>query len=201
MKTYKELVEEAKGYLEKIDSYQYKVASMALQACQIRHGGKSTHIYTMADFARDTGMKAKTLSAWVTIYRDVLLPVGKPAPTKEEWKHGARTANLLKTQRSVDNRANGKVGTRDAYKKEVPVQKVKELFNKISSGENNIGKFERVYSSSGYNNSLLKDIRLSDIPDGKLIRLMEWLDQSSDIINDHLTSMRKKDKQTHPRVH
>ncbi len=81
-------VSEAKGILKKIKDYKRKVAIIALEVCDIRHGGISHNIYTITDFASDIGMNRKTLSEWIQTVKierstGIKIPEGKIKETRD----------------------------------------------------------------------------------------------------------------------
>jgi hypothetical protein len=192
MKSYEDYVLRAREILNKLECYQAHIAQMGLEVCQIRHGGKSNGFYTIKDFAHDIGMSSKTLSNWISIYRDVLTKIGVNNPTPEQWAAASKTCNYLKTQRTEINREEGKPGTRNAFKKKVPSGSIKKIFDEIAGGEGETIKLERIYSQVLHSRSVLLAMDLSKVDSLKLARVMEWLDECSDHINNHLTASRAK---------
>lgn len=195
MKNYDDYVQEARMILGQISQQKSKIAQMAIDVCQIRHGGRSDSYYTISDFAEAIGLPTKTLQNWIYIYRDVLVKIGITDPTEKEWAVASKTCDYLKTQRTVENLASGSVGTRRAYKQDVKRESVAKVFEDISQGSNSdLLKFERIFSSVRFNHTMLTSMDLKEIDQGKLVMVMNWLDGSSDVINDFLTNLKKSQK-------
>ncbi len=76
-------IEEARPWVKKLCSDRLEVAKIAIRACRIKQGGgahwsKFEGVYTLKRFAEEVGVNYKTLSGWVSAYRNVIskLPEG-----------------------------------------------------------------------------------------------------------------------------
>jgi hypothetical protein len=130
---YNELVREARGHLGKIEFHKSMVAKLALSACTIKHGGKSTGFYTLTDFAKDIGMNFKTLSNWVQIQRDVLDRVGIENPTKNEFDKASKAVNYMRIERRINNEKNGTENSKKEYNSGVTAKHVMDIFNRVET--------------------------------------------------------------------
>lgn len=72
-KKWKENIEEAKTIIGAKNYSQMEIARLCLEVCEITRGGnsKSDGFFTIKRFAKESGITAKTLSAWVCVYRNV----------------------------------------------------------------------------------------------------------------------------------
>jgi len=145
----------------------------------------------MKDYALDIGANPKTLSNWVAIYKNVLVKIGIEDPTIDEWRKARKVSNVLKTDRIIENKKNNAVGTRGAYKKSVPSNRVKNLFDSIEE-KPFIGELNTITASAKYIKDVLKKRDLSIAPESRLLHLMEVLDDASEFINDHLTKVKRR---------
>lgn len=190
---YKNYVALAKKELKKIEGHQIRICQYALKVVTIRHGGKSNGYYTIKDYANDIGMPSKTLQNWLLIYRNVAMKLNKPITTNKEFEKARKINDALKHVRALDNKSNDRVGTRDAYKKEVPAIVVQSLYDGLEDGTKPfLVEFTRLVSAAKHNLHILKKRDLSIIEDNHLLVLMQILDESSDIINNHLTNKKKR---------
>ncbi len=187
-KSYNQYVEEAKGFLKNIEETKFKISKLALEVCQIRHGGISTQYYTLKDFAGDIGMKPKTLQNWVRIYRDILLVCEKPNPSPTDWKNAGKVENILKNKRTVSNKEEGTQGTLSQWNKKVPKSTINDIFSSIESGEEQDLNLNRLYRQSKHCKFLLSKIDMGASDRSTLIEIMSDLDIVSDTINDYLSS-------------
>lgn len=72
-KLWHECVTEAKGLLQKYKDIRWQVVDLALKCCIIHHGGRvSTNRFTLANFAKEIGLPAKTLNEWVRLKTNIL---------------------------------------------------------------------------------------------------------------------------------
>lgn len=187
--SYQEYVNRAKNLLGQIDAYQAKIAQMAMEVCEIRHGGKSDAYYTLTDFANDIGINRKTLSSWVHTYRDVLLKSDIRVPSDKDWSNALLVSRFLKTEREIINKEDNSSGSKKAFKKSIPKERVKEIFTKVSNGEfEEIRIIESIYSTSRYFKNVFGNIDFSKCDRKKLLQIMENLDRVSDAINEYLTA-------------
>lgn len=82
-KQFEKLVREARQYYGKTEGYRFKIAKIALEACDIVLGGRSPdNRFTATRFAKAIGMEPHTLLEWTRIYRLVVLKL--PLATQEQ---------------------------------------------------------------------------------------------------------------------
>lgn len=188
----KRIVNEIKDIDKKIYAYQMDISKMAIAVCNIRHGGISRDIYTIKNYAADIGLPYKTVQNWVAVYRNVVVKLDKEVRTKKEWSDARVTNDVLKEERRNINKEDGKSNTRHAWKKHVPNKKVQRIYNNISENVNAFMRdFLRSSGSAKHILYLINNNDLSLINDRELLALMETLDKTSDIINEHLTEKQK----------
>lgn len=182
-------VKQGKRLLEEIGTYQAEIAKMAVEVCDIRHGGKTKEkIYTMKDFAQDLGMKPKTLQGWVATYRDVVVKAGIEIKDVKDWGAATKTNNALKKERTLQNKLIGAPKKKGSYKKGVAASKVKSLYESIRADEKPfITELVNLTQSAKHIKFILGKRDLNIAEDAKLTDLMNILDSASDLINDHLT--------------
>ncbi len=65
-------VREARGLYLKLDQNRFKIAKLALEACDMRHGGDRDRRFTVKKFAMALGLYHKTLYEWIAIKRQVV---------------------------------------------------------------------------------------------------------------------------------
>lgn len=190
---YQQYVTEGRRLVQKIETYQLELSILATKVCEIRHGGISNNIYTMKRFAEDIGLHPKTLSNWVAIYRHVIKKGDIKVESKQDWEKARRVHDKLKEERVNINREAGKPGTRHAYKKDVPKDKILKLYSEIDE-KPFVNEVTRAIQSAKHIKYLMSTRDLSIVESARLSELMELLDQSSDIINDYLTAQWAKGK-------
>lgn len=163
---------------------------MALEVCEIRHGGISDKYYTLTDFSTDVGINRKTLSSWVHTYRDVLLKSDIKRPSEKDWSNALAVSRILKTEREMVNKDNGTPGGRGAFKKDISKERVKDIFIKVSTGKaKELVSLENIYSSSRQLKKAITSLDMSMCDRSKLIHIMENIDIASDVINDYLSGV------------
>lgn len=104
-KSYTDLVEDAKVLLHHVALYRLKIAKMALKACDIRHGGRSTGYYTLTDFAKDIGCHRKDLSEWVLTYKRVARHLESKIKTDADFNAARRVSDKLAKEVSILKKA------------------------------------------------------------------------------------------------
>lgn len=97
-KTYQELVNEAKVLLTRTSLIKMKIAKLALQACTIRHGGRSGNLYTLSKFATDVGVSRKQLSNWCLTYKNVVHHIEDVVLKEEDWISACRVHALITSE-------------------------------------------------------------------------------------------------------
>ncbi|MEE8150623.1 MAG: hypothetical protein V3T43_02765 [Nitrosomonadaceae bacterium] len=169
-------VAKAKKYLASIDElkqkigvYQADIAEMALEICTIRHGGISNDIYTIKDYAKDIGMNFKTLQNWVSAYRNVVPIVGRDKINcQKDW------SDVRKTSRDPRVREDG--------------TRVGEVFAEYVNNEKPfLTEFNSTNAGVKHLKYMLGKRDLSMVNFEQWLKLMQELDNCSDIINEYLT--------------
>ncbi|MDD0853028.1 hypothetical protein HBN50_07965 [Halobacteriovorax sp. GB3] len=172
--TYQEYVKGAKELLSQIDSYQYKIAEMAMAVCQIRHGGRSEGYYTLTEFSNDIGMNRKTLSEWVHAYRDICLKIDLRTPTQEEWSKANKVSRLLKSELATEKSNNNTQKSKSNSRKDVSKERIQKIYNEITNDPfDTISKFERIYESTLFASKTINKIDLHKISNQKLRRTLK----------------------------
>ena len=193
-KDYLNYVSLAKRELKQIEGHQIRICEYAMQVCTIRHGGQSHGYYTITDFANDIGMPSKTLSNWLLTYRNVVKKLEKPITTTKEFEQARKVESYLREERIVKNRINEKpTGSKYASKQPVSDEKVRSIYSQLSNGDRPFeGEFAVMLRGCKHALSVLQKRDLNIIEDDQLAYLMSVMDQASEIINQHLTTKKKK---------
>lgn len=184
MSKYQELVESAKNIMLQIECYQAEIARLALEACEIIRGGfKAEHEskYTLKDFATDTGVEYGALRNWVQVYRDVLVKVDLPKPTKKEWEKGQKTLVAMK------DLVEEKTLRRGGYKSNIPKAQVKELYREISENPEESMAAHNALRYANMIRSTLAKIDLNTQNAALLSQLLNTLNPVTTKVADHLT--------------
>ena len=198
---YNQAVKEAKALLvqikeleKKIEAHQFSICKLALEVCEIRHGGISTNVYTITDFAEAIGMNKKTLQNWIACYRKVVLKLeeGVFEETDKDWSAARKTQrDVLEFERSA-RKEMGLSGTRQKPLK-VSDAIINDTFKKYKSNEKPfVGEFRNAIASEKHLKFLLGKRDMSLITDAQWVELMEILDHNSELINQYLTKKKKK---------
>jgi hypothetical protein len=193
--SYDDFVGMGKELLKRIDSYQARIAFYACKICDIRHGGPSGKYYTLTDYARDIGLPQKTLANWTRTYRHVIEKLGIPIEKidKETWKIAARVDERMSWDVRRINNSNNSPKSKQSYKDKVSIQEVQRLWKEESDDLPSFHSELRRWITNLQAISVnIKKRELSLAHDGDLLELMRLLDDSSDVINDHLTKKKKK---------
>lgn len=184
---YNELVETAKQIMLQIECHQAEIAKLAMEACEIRRGGNDDRKYSLIDFSKDTGIDHGSIKNWVAIYRDVFLKIEKSSPSAQEWKHGSRTHNAMRTLVD-DQTAKGR-----GYKSQLPKEKVSKLFDEVSGG--NPEESLAAHQALRYANMIrvtLGKIDLSTQNTQLLSQILNTLVPVTSKVSDHLTKNVKR---------
>lgn len=133
-KIYSELVDEAKALLEKRELIKLQIAKLAMEACTIRHGGRSDSLYTLTDFSKDVGIPFKRLSDWVMVYRIVVSKIPEEIKTEKDWNRARKISESITKTRTLLNKVSGKKGSKKEGKKELETSKAEilEMFRHFS---------------------------------------------------------------------
>ncbi len=78
---------------------QMKIASLAMEVCEITHGGGRKDIYTIKRFAKEVGINQSTLSNWLSVKRMVFDKMPKNISAQATY------AQLLDVARVIDSNA------------------------------------------------------------------------------------------------
>ena len=94
-------VDRARNIVGKISTHRLEIATLAIEACDIKHGGgshwsKFKGIYTIKRFAEDIGVCAKTLSNWVRVKQNVIDHLPEGEYTENDWSAAQRASDRLK---------------------------------------------------------------------------------------------------------
>jgi hypothetical protein len=88
---WKRYVTEARQYVTSMNGHRLHIASLAIQACDIQHGGGAhwsdfKDVYTLKKFAEEIGVTYKTLHGWCRVKTNVIdkLPAGE-YDDKTDW--------------------------------------------------------------------------------------------------------------------
>jgi hypothetical protein len=188
---FNEYVTMGRELLNKVECYQARIAFYATRVCTIRHGGISTDLYTIKDYAKALNMNHKTLSSWVLTYRNVIIKLGMSFKDVDEaaWKAANRTNNRLNWDNRRDNAEKGTPKAKAKSKGDISVEHVRKIFHEESSDTPSLVTEVRGWTSyvmQMKNNLGKRDLNLAH--KGDLLELMRLLDLASDEINDFLTT-------------
>lgn len=193
--TYNDYVKLGRALLREVRCYQVQIAYYATKVCTIRHGGKSGDLYTLSRYAYDIGMNSKTLSEWVSVYRNVILKLDKDMKkiTPHDWTVAQRVNYILTMEKRAENEITGNPNKKSGspYKGDFSKKKIKDLFKRNYDERSFQHEVMRCTDAviSVKNKLLLRD--LSEASTSSLISLRENLDKASDIILNHLMNKRK----------
>ena len=109
--------------------------------------------------------------------------------TCKDWTAARKTVELLRHEQTSISNVEGSKGKKTNYKDTVPSGRVKQIFSETVNDEKPfVHEFMTVVRSIKRVKFLVETRDLGIIEDYKLVELMEILDQTSDNINNHLTS-------------
>lgn len=188
-KEYKNYVILGKKELAQIEGHQKRICDYAMEVCTIRHGGKSPGIYTLKKYAEDIGMNPKTLQNWMQVYRNVIIKLEDPE--KADFQKASKVNNILEENRTLDNAIGKTPGTRTAYKKDVPAEKVRSLYAKYEHEKPFEGEFINIMQQMKSFRNLFMKRDLNIIQDEHLQHCKDLLDECSQMLNTHLRNKRK----------
>ena len=188
-KEYKEYVILGKKELAQIEGHQKRICDYAMEVVTIRHGGRSNGIYTIKKYAEDIGMNPKTLQNWLQVYRNVIMKLEEP--DKANFQKASKVNNILEENRTLDNAIGKTPGTRTAYKKDVPAEKVRSIYAKYEHEKPFEGEFINIMQQAKSFRNLFQKRDLNIIEDSHLQHCKDLLDEMSGIIGMHLRNKRK----------
>lgn len=136
---------------EKAANIRAKIAKLAMETCEIHHGGRYNEIYTLTKFSDDIGMSSKTLTTWIQIYK-MGLKIEISEPTDEEWSCLRRAVIIEKQSNSkfakrIGAGRDGKSLKRDVIK-EIITQKHRDRNSSTGAKYSGIKKNSESTSST-----------------------------------------------------
>lgn len=185
MKTYEQIVSEARQHLEKIHFHKGEIAKLALEVCEIRTGRAEKGSYTSKEFAKDIGVSYASLMDWVRIYKNVCLPVGLENPTSDDFKDATKAYRQVTGKNTAQNNHNPEV----FFNKTEDFQ---EAFLNIASGGETNDVFRHIYYDLRKIKNKVEKLDLSTQDKTLMLNSMTLLDRISDTINDYLSKKRVK---------
>lgn len=188
-KEYKNYVVLGKKELVQIEGYQKRICNYAMEIVTIRHGGRSPGIYTIKKYAEDIGMNPKTLQNWLQVYRNVIIKLEDPA--NADFAKASKVNNILEENRTIDNAVGKTPGTRTAYKKDVPAEKVRSIYAKYEHEKPFEGEFINIMQQTKSFKNLLEKRDLNIIEDAHLRHLADLLNACHSLIATHLIKKHK----------
>lgn len=183
-KDYKQYVILGKKELGQIEGFQKRICKYALEVITIRHGGISNGIITIKQYAEDIGMNAKTLQNWIQVYNNVIIKLEDPEGAN--FNKASKVNNILDEARTIDNAVNGTPNTRKAYKKNVPADRVRSLYNAYEFEKPFEGEFMNILQQIKSHKTLLGKRDLNIISDAQMQHLLDQINICAQIISDHL---------------
>lgn len=99
---YSDNVIEARSLIKNKNNYQMRVARLCLDVCEIKKGGNHEGFFTVQDFAKDIGVKVKTLYNWIEHHRRIFSKLD--AETKKHISQTAINEIYRKTTRNTPTR-------------------------------------------------------------------------------------------------
>jgi len=163
--SYSDLVEEGKSLINAVDLFKLKIAKLAVKACTIRHGGRSSGYYTLSDFAKDIGVDRKKLSDWVLIYRRVVVPANLKITSEKDWNIAARVSERIAKENTIIRKKDGDV--RSKFVAFSPDKKLlNHLIDDVQKGADAYVHIRR-YLSTALN--LIKEIKTASIRDKNIL--------------------------------
>ena len=180
--TYTDLVKEATVLLRTAQLYRLKVAKMAIKACTIRHGGKSTGYYTLTDFAKDIGCSRKDLSEWVLVYKRVAVHLEKKIKSDADFNAARRVSDRIAKEVSIIKKLQdgSKVYIEPPKEKKIREMFVEELNRNKSRGKDTHSDVYKARALVLQAEGLLKNVSISEKHDRTF--LLDINERSQEII-------------------
>ena len=175
--SYKSYVLKARKLISEVESYQYKIAEMAILACENKK-------HSLADFARDIEVPRRTVLTWVHIYKQVIEKLGIKNPTATDWAKAAKVHKFIMNEKKREK--DGRTKTH------LPKRRVVQLFNKVDDPEQNqFLEIDRALSSSKHIEFKIKSLNLDKAPRNHLLELMYSLSGAASYLNNFLIQEKK----------
>lgn len=196
--TYDQYVKMGKDLVNQIGCYQAQIAYYATQVCTIKHGGitKDT-TYTLTKYAKDIGVKSKTLSEWVSVYKNVItkLNMDPEKVTKKDWSVANKVQNMFNEEKRIEQAMLGISGSKNkGVRKNMSPEIVKDLFNQNynkNSFQSEIYEWDK-YVIFIKNKLTARDLNEASV--SSLINLKENLDKASEVLLRHISNPKKSTK-------
>lgn len=107
-KKWNSYVVEAKKVVSKMGADRLRIATLAIEACDIRHGGgghwnNNEGVYTMKRFASEVGINYKTLANWVRVKRNVIDKLPEGAFKEDDWAAANRASDNVPAKASRED--------------------------------------------------------------------------------------------------
>lgn len=93
-------ISEARSIIATTKNQQIKVATLALEVCEISRGGGRRDLYTITRFAKEIGVNKKTLSTWMSVKKLCVDKLPKNIVYNAKYSDLLRTSILLKNNSS-----------------------------------------------------------------------------------------------------
>lgn len=107
---FNENIQKAKSVFKSRNGYQLEIAKLALEVCEIKHGGSNKDdLFTLYEFSRRVGVKYKTLHVWTTVYKRIFKVLSPDLKSKASFTDMKRAIESLPSSPSPE-RVNEKVG-------------------------------------------------------------------------------------------
>lgn len=146
-------IREARGFYYKGESHRLKVASIAIECCQVVRGARYNR-FSIVNFAKGIGMNSKTLHHWISLKRNVADKV--PASTIKSMSWDDCRAVMAKVNNSSTSR-------------EV-IDAMNEVKN-IPHSQKRIIKYIKVLKTISHN--AMAPIKLMEFPDHYIVEMLK----------------------------
>lgn len=196
--TYDQYVKMGRDLVSQVKCHQAQIAYYATKVCEIKHGGKTrSSVYTLGKYAADIGVNRKTLSEWVSIYRNVIVKIDLDAEkvTQKDWTVATRVQKLFKDEKQTVQAIMGIPHAKNrGVRQDMSPAKVKDLFKQSYNGPN---MQSEVYA---WNDSIITiknkiaSRDLSGVSLSSLISLKENLDKASEHLLRQITKAKPEKK-------
>ena len=164
LEQWEKAIREAREFYNKLDQHRFRVAEICLGVCDVVHGGRVDHRFTITAFARAIGIHHKTLTEWCRIKRLVVDKLPASILKKE-----SRYETYRMTVGSV---------TSDSTTQEVLT--AFKSFSSIDPRLDSWNKYEKVVNTIIYNAS--KPINLMNIPHENIMSMQNKLNLANNLL-------------------
>lgn len=174
MRLWLECVEQAKRQVGVMYEARAEIVRLARRVCDIEWGGGnhwSDHegVFTAKRFAKEVGIKYKTLMGWLRVWREVVdhLPPGEWED--EDYKYAQQTIKRLGANANAKQRTGEFRRLRDGQKNDKPTFRFAVILQWARSHRN-----------------FLKTVKKNTLPKDDLLAMRELCENTVQIINDLL---------------